>query len=112
VRTFKAFAIWILLAQSAQTVFIYFFIPISESAVYGTHDDALIASISNGQLTGQPTGYLVFLNLLIGLPISWLQQIIPNANVYIYLLTFVVTLCFSVIFGFINSEKRILMKIR
>ena len=110
VRTFKTFAIWTLLAQFAQTVFIYFFIPISESAVYGTNDDALIASISNGQLTGQPNGYLVFLNPLISFPISWLQQIIPNANVYIYFLTFVVTLCFSVIFGFINSEKNIQIK--
>jgi len=110
VRTFKTFAIWTLLAQFAQTVFIYFFIPISESAVYGTNDDALISSISNGQLTGQPNGYLVFLNPLISFPISWLQQIIPNANVYIYFLTFVVTLCFSVIFGFINSEKNIHIK--
>ena len=110
VRTFKTFAIWTLLAQFAQTVFIYFFIPISESAVYGTNDDALIASISNGQLTGQPNGYLVFLNPLISFPISWLQQIIPNANVYIYFLTFVVTLCFSVIFGFINSERNIHIK--
>jgi hypothetical protein len=91
-------------------VFIYFFIPISESAVYGTNDDALIASISNGQLTGQPNGYLVFLNPLISFPISWLQQITPNANVYIYFLTFVVTLCFSVIFGFINSERNIHIK--
>jgi hypothetical protein len=110
VRSFKTFAIWTLLAQFAQTVFIYFFIPISESAVYGTNDDALIASISNGQITGQPNGYLVFLNPLISFPISWLQQIIPNANVYIYFLTFVVTLCFSVIFGFINSEKNIHIK--
>ena len=110
VRTFKTFAIWTLLAQLAQTVFIYFFIPISESAVYGTNDDARIASISNGQLTGQPNGYLVFLNPLISFPISWMQQIILNANVYIYFLTFVVTLCFSAIFGFINSEKNIHIK--
>jgi len=110
VRTFKTFAIWALLAQLAQTVFISFFIPISESAVYGTNDDALISSISNGQLTGQPNGYLVFLNPLISFPISWLQQIILNANVYIYFLTFIVTLCFSVIFGFINSEKNIHIK--
>ena len=110
VRTFKTFAIWTLLAQLAQTVFIYFSIPISESAVYGTNDDALIASISNGQLTGQPNGYLVFLNPLISFPISWMQQIILNANVYIYFLTFVVTLCFSAIFGFINSEKNIHIK--
>ena len=110
VRTFKTFAIWTFLAQSAQTVLIYLFIPISESAVYGTNDDALIASISNGQLTGEPSGYLIFLNPLISFPVAWLQQIITNANVYVYFLTFVVTLCFSVIFGFIHSEKSILLK--
>ena len=91
-------------------MFICYFIPISESAVYGTNDDALIASISNGQLTGQPNGYLVFLNPLISFPISWLQQIIPHANVYIYFLTLVVTLCFSMILGFMNSEKSIDIK--
>ena len=110
VRTFKTFAIWTLLAQTAQILLIYFYIPISESAVFGTNDDALIASISNGQLTGEPNGYLIFLNPLISFPIAWLQQIIPNANVYVYFLTFVVTLCFSVIFGFINSEKNIYIK--
>jgi hypothetical protein len=110
VRTFKTFAIWTFLAQSAQTVLIYLFIPISESAVYGTNDDALIASISNGQLTGEPSGYLIFLNPLISFPVAWLQQIITNANVYVYFLTFVVTLCFSVIFGFIHSEKSIHLK--
>ena len=110
VRTFKTFAIWTLLAQSAQILLIYFYIPISESAVYGTNDDALIASISNGQLTGEPTGYLIFLNPLISFPIAWLQQIISNTNVYVYFLTFVVTLCFSVIFGFIHSEKSIHIK--
>ena len=110
VSTFKTFAIWALLAQLAQTVFISFFIPISESAVYGTNDDALIASISNGQLTGEPNGYLIFLNPLISFPIAWLQQLIPDTNVYVYFLTFVVTLCFSVILGFINSEKSIQVK--
>jgi hypothetical protein len=107
VRTFKTFAIWTLLAQLVQTVFIYFFIPISKSAVYGTNDDALIASISNGQLTGEPNGYLIFLNPLISFPIAWLQQLIPNTNVYVYFLTLIVTLCFSVILGVINSDKSI-----
>ena len=110
VRTFKTFAIWTLLAQSAQLILLYFVIPLSESAVYGTNDDALIASISNGQLTGEPNGYLIFLNPLISFPIAWLQQLIPDTNVYVYFLTFVVTLCFSVILGFINSEKSIQVK--
>jgi hypothetical protein len=110
VRTFKTFAIWTLVAQSAQLILFYFVIPLSESAVYGTNDDALIASISNGQLTGEPNGYLIFLNPLISFPIAWLQQLIPETNVYVYFLTFVVTLCFSVILGFINSEKSIQIK--
>jgi len=106
-KTFKTFAIWAFVAQTVQTVLIYRFIPISESAIYGTNDDALIASISNGNLTGEYSGYLIFLNPLVSFPIAWLQNLIPNVNIYISFLTFFVTLCFSVILGLIHSEKSI-----
>lgn len=106
-KTPRTFAIWTLVAQTTQLILIYLFIPIAESAVYGTNDDALIASISNGQLTGEPSGYLIFLNPLISFPIAWMQLIFFNTNIYVYFLTFIVTLCFSVIVGFVFSEKRI-----
>jgi len=81
--------------------------PISKFAVYGTNDDALISSISNGQLTGNPNGHLIFLNPLISFPISWLQHINDDINLYINFLTFVVTISFATVLGLIQIKENI-----
>jgi len=81
--------------------------PISKVAVYGTNDDALISSISNGQLTGNPNGHLIFLNPLISFPISWLQHINDDINLYINFLTFVVTISFATVLGLIQIKENI-----
>ena len=81
--------------------------PISKFAVYGTNDDALISSISNGQLTGNPNGHLIFLNPLISFPISWLQHINDDINLYIIFLTFVVTISFATVLGLIQIKENV-----
>ena len=81
--------------------------PISNVAVYGTNDDALISSISNGQLTGNPNGHLIFLNPLISYPISWIQQLNNDINLYIYFLTFVVTISFATVLALIQIKHNI-----
>ena len=103
-KTFKSFAIWTIFGELAQITYLYFLIPISKVAVYGTNDDAIISSISNGQLTGNPNGHLIFLNPLISYPISWLQQFNNDINLYIYFLTFVVTISFATILGLIQIK--------
>ena len=95
------------LAESVQIAYLYFVLPISEVAVYGTNDDALISSISNGQLTGNPNGHLIFLNPLISYPISWLQQFNNDINLYIYFLTFVVTISFAAVLALIQIKHNI-----
>jgi hypothetical protein len=107
VKTLKTFAIWTFFAESVQIAYLYFVIPISKVAVYGTNDDALISSISNGQLTGNPNGYLIFLNPLISYPISWLQQFNSDINLYIYFLTFVVTISFAGVLALIQIKHNI-----
>jgi len=107
VKTFKTFAIWTIFGELAQIAYLYFFVPVSKVAVYGTNDDALISSISNGQLTGNPNGHLVFLNPLISYPISWLQHFNNDINLYVYFLTFVVTIAFSTILGLIQIKNQI-----
>jgi hypothetical protein len=82
VSSLKRFTIWTLGAEVFQVLFIWFFLPISDSAIYGTNDDALIASISGGQLTGTPDGHLVFLNPLISFPLSWLQIFVDQFSVF------------------------------
>jgi len=81
--------------------------PISKVAVYGTNDDALISSISNGQLTGNPNGHLIFLNPLISFPISWLQQLNNDINLYIYFLTFVVTISFATVLALLQIKHSV-----
>ena len=81
--------------------------PISKVAVFGTNDDALISSISNGQLTGNPNGHLIFLNPLISFPISWLQQLNNDINLYIYFLTFVVTISFATVLALLQIKNSV-----
>ena len=111
-KTLKTFAIWTILAESVQIAYLYFLLPISKVAVHGTNDDALISSISNGQLTGNPNGHLIFLNPMISYPISWLQQFNYDLNLYIYFLTFVVTISFATILGLIQIKHHLSFQTR
>lgn len=106
-RPLKRFTFWTLAAEAFQVLFIWFYLPIRESAIYGTNDDALIASISGGQITGMPDGHLIFINPLISFPISWLQIIFGQSSVYSLFLTFSATLSFSLIFGLIVIQNQL-----
>ena len=86
--------------------------PIPKVAVYGTNDDALISSISNGQLTGNPNGHLIFLNPLISFPRSWLQQLNNDINLYIYFLTFVVTISFATVLALLQIKHSVSLQNR
>jgi hypothetical protein len=112
VKVFRTFAIWTFIAEVVQIAYLYLVLPIPKFAVYGTNDDAIISSISNGQLTGNPDGHLIFLNPIISFPISWLQQFSSQINLYIYFLTFVVTLSFSTVFGLTQIQGIISFKNR
>jgi hypothetical protein len=112
VKVFKTFAIWTIFAEAGQIAYLYFVLPLTKFAVYGTTDDALISSISNGQLTGNPDGHLIFLNPLISFPISWLQHFSSNLNLYVYFLTFIVTISFATVLGLIQIQNNISLKNR
>jgi hypothetical protein len=112
VKVFKTFAIWTIFAEAGQLAYLYFVLPLAKFAVYGTNDDALISSISSGQLTGNPDGHLIFLNPIISFPISWLQQISNHLNIYVYFLTFVVTLSFASVLGLTQIQRNISIKNR
>lgn len=111
-KVFKTFAIWTIFAEAGQIAYLYFVLPLTKFAVYGTNDDALISSISNGQLTGNPDGHLIFLNPLISFPISWLQHFSSNLNLYVYFLTFVVTISFATVLGLTQIQSYISIKNR
>ena len=103
----KRFTIWTIGAEVFQVLYIWFYLPISDSAIYGTNDDALIASISGGQLTGTPDGHLVFLNPLISFPISWLQIFVGQFSVFSWFLTFSAITSFALLFGLITIQNHL-----
>jgi len=107
VSALKKFTIWTLAAEVFQVLFIWFYLPLSESAIYGTNDDALIASISGGQLTGTPDGHLIFINPFISFPIAWLQIVFDQMNIYVLFLTFSATISFSLILGLIMIQNQL-----
>jgi hypothetical protein len=107
VSALKRFTIWTLAAEVFQILYIWVYLPISESAVYGTNDDALLASISGGQLTGVPDGHLVFINPLISFPISWLQVIFDQFNIFSLFLIFSATISFALLFGLIGIQNQL-----
>ena len=107
VSSLKRFTIWTLAAEVFQILYIWVYLPISESAVYGTNDDALLASISGGQLTGVPDGHLVFINPLISFPISWLQVIFDQFNIFSLFLIFSATISFALLFGLIGIQNQL-----
>lgn len=107
VSSIKRFTIWTIGAEVFQVLYIWFYLPISDSAIYGTNDDALIASISGGQLTGTPDGHLVFLNPLISFPISWLQIFVDQFSVFSWFLTFSAITSFALLFGLITIQNHL-----
>lgn len=103
----RKFTIWVTIAEIFQLLYIWNYLPIAKSAVYGTNDDALIASISSGQLTGSPEGHLVFINPLLSFPIAWLQSFLSNINIYTLSLLLFVTLSFSLILALIIVQNNL-----
>ena len=103
----RKFTIWVTIAEIFQLLYIGNYLPIAKSAVYGTNDDALIASISSGQLTGSPEGHLVFINPLLSFPIAWLQSFLSNINIYTLSLLLFVTLSFSLILALIIVQNNL-----
>jgi len=109
VKTFKSFAIWTIFGEILQCGWLYYFIRSGNGFIYGTNDDAIIASIASGQLTGTPDPHWIFVQPIISVPLSWIQTLNVNYNLYSIFLLTSITLSFSVILGSIsiNGSKRI-----
>ena len=108
-KTFKTFAIWTIFGEILQCGWLYYFIRSGNGFIYGTNDDAIIASIASGQLTGTPDPHWIFVQPIISVPLSWIQTLNVNYNLYSIFLLTSITLSFSVILGSIsiNGSNRI-----
>ena len=77
-----------------------------KSAIYGTNDDSLIASIASGQLTGQSDPHLIFIQPFFSYPITWLEYLLPQYSGYSIFLIFSTTLSFSAVLSLLISTKQ------
>lgn len=108
-KTFKTFAIWTIFGEILQCGLLYCFIRSGKGFIYGTNDDAIISSIASGQLTGTPDPHWIFVQPIISVPITWIQTLNVNYNLYSVFLLITITLSFSIILGIISvnaSKKR------
>ena len=111
-KTLKTFAIWTIIGEILQCGWLYYFIRSNYGFVYGTNDDAIISSIASGQLTGNPDPHWIFVQPIISVPLSWVQPLTNNYNLYSIFLLISITLSFSVILGIISinaSNKKTLL---
>ena len=106
-KQIKTFLFWLIGIQAAQMTLLLLWLFRGKSAIYGTNDDSLIASIASGQLTGQSDPHLIFIQPLISYPITWLEYMLPQFSGYSIFLIFCTTLSFSAVLSLLISTKQI-----
>lgn len=106
-KQIKTFLFWLIGIQAAQMTLLLLWLFRGKSAIYGTNDDSLIASIASGQLTGQSDPHLIFIQPLISYPITWLEYMLPQFSGYSIFLIFCTTLSFSAVLSLLISNKQI-----
>lgn len=63
--------------------------------IYGTNDDAFMASVLSGDYTGSVNYHLIFIKTALTIPLSIIQKSIPNINVYTYTLFFILSFAYG-----------------
>jgi hypothetical protein len=106
-KQIKTFLFWLTGIEATQMTLLLLWLFRGKSAIYGTNDDSLIASIASGQLTGQSDPHLIFIQPLISYPITWLEYMLPQFSGYSIFLIFCTTLSFSAVLSLLISTKQI-----
>ena len=103
----KTYALWLLVIQTLQMAMLTFWLFRSKSAIYGTNDDSLLASIASGQLTGQIEPRLIFIQPIISYPITWLEVVFTTLSGYSFFLIFCTMLSYSSVLAVLIVDKKI-----
>lgn len=103
-KTIKTFAIWTLGSQIIQCAWLYVWIQSSSGFIYGTNDDAIIASIASGELIGKPDPHWIFIEPLISAPLTWIQSVFTEINIYSNFLLLISALSSSVVLGILLTR--------
>lgn len=89
-----------------QVLILFFYVIPGEFAIYGSNDDGLIASFSVDRSLNMDSDNWIFIKSLLSIPATLLQQALPSAGVFGFILAITVILSISSIFPlvyFVNS---------
>jgi hypothetical protein len=106
-KQIKTFIFWLIGIQAVQMTLLLLWLFRGKSAIYGTNDDSLIASIAAGQLTGQSDPHLIFIQPFLSYPITWLEYLLPQYSGYSIFLIFCTTFSFSAVLSLLLSNKQL-----
>jgi hypothetical protein len=82
------------------SILIFYIIP-GNFAIYGSNDDALIASFSVDQSIGSDSDNWIFIKSLLSMPATLLQQVFPSIGVFGLVLALTIIIAISSIFSLI-----------
>jgi hypothetical protein len=88
----------ILIPALIQYLILLFIVNPKQWAIYGSNDDALIASFSVDEVIGTDKDNWVFIKSLISIPATWLQSFFFTQGVFGYVLAFVIIFSTSSLF--------------
>ena len=106
-KQIKTFIFWLIGIQAVQMTLLLIWLFRGKSAIYGTNDDSLIASIASGQLTGLSDPHLIFIQPVFSYPITWLENLLPQYSGYSIFLIFCTTFSFSAVLSLLISNQQI-----
>lgn len=94
-----------------QVAILVFYVIPGKIAIYGSNDDSLLASFSVDDQIGKNSDNWIFIKSLLSMPVTLLQQIIPEVSIYGLVLAFTVIISISAIFPLVNFVKKTEIKI-
>lgn len=106
-KQIKSFLAWLIAIQVLQMSVLLGWLFRGKSAVYGTNDDSLIASIASGEATGAPDPHLIFIQPIFSYPIVLLERILDSYSGYATFLIFISTLSFSAVIALLISNRKL-----
>jgi len=92
------------------SILIFYIIP-GGFAIYGSNDDALIASFSVDQSIGSDSDNWVFIKSLLSMPATLLQQALPSLGVFGFILALTIITAISSVFPLIYFVNNLITKI-
>jgi len=99
--------LWFFTPFVIQISILFFYVIPKRIAIYGSNDDALIASFSVDQSLGVDSDNWIFIKSLLSIPSTYMQKLFPSIGIYGLVLALTIIISISALFpllSFLNSK--------